>query len=169
MRKLLLGLLFAGIISTSYGQKHTTVILVRHAEKAFAESGDPDLTDEGDKRAMELARVLENEKVDAVYSTPFKRTRQTVKYLAEQKSLEIKDYNPFKMEEVVEIIESNNGKTLVFSGHSNTTPALLNKMVDEDKYSHLSEGDYDNLYIVFYQKKGKAKVLSLEYGQQSDL
>ncbi|ELR69625.1 hypothetical protein C900_04850 [Fulvivirga imtechensis AK7] len=143
----------------------TTVILVRHAEKDFAKDGDPVLTENGTARARLLAEILKNQSVDAVYSTPFNRTRQTVEPVASQKTLEVIDYNPFKLEEVIEIIEANKGKTLLISGHSNTVPLILNMMVNEDKYRQLDESDYDNLYIVSYLRKGNAKVLELQYGE----
>lgn len=143
----------------------TTVILVRHAEKDFAADGDPVLTEKGAARAQRLAEILKNQPVDAVYSTPFKRTRQTVEPVASQKTLEVINYNPFKLEEVIEIIEANKGKTLLISGHSNTVPLILNMMIDEDKYRQLDESDYDNLYIVSYLGKGEAKVLELQYGE----
>ena len=147
----------------------TTVILVRHAEKGVDEAGDPDLTELGIKRAKELVRVLQDQPIDAIYSTPFKRTRQTVAPLAEAKALEIEDYNPFKMEEVVDLIANSKGKTLVFSGHSNTTPALINQIIKEDKFKSLDESDYDNLYIVTFSELGNAKVTVLEFGDDSDM
>lgn len=147
----------------------TTIILVRHAEKGVDEGGDPDLTEVGEARAKELVRVLKEQSIDGIYSTPFKRTRQTVAPLAESKSLEIQDYNPFKMEEVVELISNSKGKTLVFSGHSNTTPALINQIIKEDKFKSLDESDYDNLYIVTFTELGHAKVTVLEYGQDSEM
>ncbi|MEQ9167386.1 MAG: phosphoglycerate mutase family protein [Fulvivirga sp.] len=147
----------------------TTVILVRHAEKGVDEAGDPDLDEAGMKRAKELVRVLNGQKIDGIYSTPFKRTRQTVEPLAEAKSLEILDYNPFKMEEVVELITNSKGKTLLFSGHSNTTPALINQIIKEDKFISLDESDYDNLYIVTFSTLGNASVTVLEYGDDSDM
>ncbi len=147
----------------------TTVILVRHAEKGIDEAGDPDLTKRGMKRAKELVRVLQDQPIDGIYSTPFKRTMQTVEPLAAAKKIKIEDYNPFKMEEVIEMIANAKGKTLVFSGHSNTTPALINQILKEDKYKSLDESDYDNLYIVTFSELGNAKVIVLEYGEDSDM
>lgn len=149
-------------------QTITTIILVRHAEKEFDEGGDPELTAEGEARAKRLAEVLHDVDIDAVYSTPFKRTRLTVTPLASDRSLEVQNYNPFKLEDVMDIINNNKGKTLVFSGHSNTTPLVLNMLVDEDRYRQLAETDCDNLYIVSYLEKGKARVLQLQYGAPSE-
>ncbi len=61
-------------------QATTTLIFVRHAEKAALPADDPDLSDAGRRRAAELARQLVDADVvpglgvDAVYSTSLRRT-----------------------------------------------------------------------------------------------
>lgn len=145
----------------------TTVILLRHAEKLADGSSDPGLSGEGKKRALELVRVLANVKIDAIYTTPFNRTKQTVAPLAESKQLEIQEYNPFKLEEIVEEITSAGNKTLVFSGHSNTTPIFVNLLLGSETYKQLNEKDYDNLYIVSLYADAPPKVLELAYGEAS--
>ncbi|MGB5626016.1 MAG: hypothetical protein WBM61_09815, partial [Woeseiaceae bacterium] len=61
-------------------QATTTVIFVRHAEKAEVPADDPSLSEAGQRRAAELARqlvdadVVPGVGVDAVYSTSFRRT-----------------------------------------------------------------------------------------------
>lgn len=147
----------------------TTIILVRHAEKSADGSGDPVLTADGEKRAKALSTLLVNTTIDKIYSTPFKRTRQTVKPLAMSKSLEIEEYNPFKMEEVMKFINDHAGKTIVLSGHSNTTPLLVNKIAGSDSYKQLNEKDYDNLYIVTISEIGHGTVTELQYGEPSIL
>lgn len=168
MRRLLFtAILLGAAVLTGWAQT-TTIILVRHAEKGFDEGGDPELTEAGHERARELARILEPMPIAAIYSTPFKRTEQTVVPLAEAKELAVNSYNPFKMDEVLEVIKENSGKYLVFSGHSNTTPVLVNKLLGEDRYSQLDEKDYDNLYIVTLQSDGTASVAVLEYGANTE-
>lgn len=159
------------ILSISAGfsqQRSTTVILVRHAEKAFDESGDPDLTEAGKKRAMELVRVLKDQRVDAIYTTPFKRTLQTIEPLAADKDITIEEYNPFKLEETMEVIRTSTGRVLVFSGHSNTVPVMLNQMLGADNYKMLDEKTYDNLFIVTFEDVGKAEVVQLKFGLPSE-
>ncbi|MTI22011.1 hypothetical protein E1176_13345 [Fulvivirga sp. RKSG066] len=160
-------ILLSGCSTTA--QEITTIILVRHAEKAKDQGSDPALTDEGVARSAELARVLKDMDIDHIYSTPFVRTRETVRYLAEAKNIEVKEYNPSKLDEVMELVNDNRGKTLLFSGHSNTTPTVLNKLVGEERYQQLDDSDYDNLYIVTYLNANQVKVVSLEYGEDSEL
>ena len=47
----------------------TTVILVRHAEKATEPAKDPPLTAEGQARAKALARILGNSGISAIFTT----------------------------------------------------------------------------------------------------
>src|SRR3990170_2223791 len=60
----------------------TTVILVRHAEKVSLDDDSP-LSVTGVERAKELARVLSGVKVDAIYTTQYKRTKDTALPTAE--------------------------------------------------------------------------------------
>ncbi|UII29991.1 histidine phosphatase family protein [Fulvivirga ulvae] len=170
MRKYMLSLVVILFCSYVYGQDDeiTTLILIRHAEKAFDKEGDPVLTEQGEERAEALADILQTVDIDRVYSTPFKRTRLTVEPIVKNRNLEVIEYNPFKLEDMVQTIEESRGKTLLISGHSNTTPAILNMLLGEDKYRQLDESDYDNLYIVSYLAIGKAKVVQLQYGQPTN-
>src|SRR5436190_16889706 len=87
-------------VSGSYGQTQiTTVILLRHAEKGV-ESDDPDLNPAGKKRAESLVELLKKTKIDAIYSTPYKRTRNTVLPMAEARGLTVGNFNPSKMNDI---------------------------------------------------------------------
>jgi hypothetical protein len=55
----------------------TTVILVRHAEKADEPGADPALSAAGEARARALADALRDVKVAAVLTTPYRRTNAT--------------------------------------------------------------------------------------------
>ena len=55
----------------------TTVIVVRHAEKATGQGDDPHLSEAGEARARALARALENAGVTSVITTQFVRTAET--------------------------------------------------------------------------------------------
>jgi len=85
MKRILVFILFL-VVSGVYAQQITTVILVRHAEKSSDGSKDPELTDAGNARAIALAKLLKEVKVDAIYSTGFKRTQNTVAPLAWQRN-----------------------------------------------------------------------------------
>jgi broad specificity phosphatase PhoE len=55
-------------------------------------------------------------------------------------------------------MDSKKGKTVLIVGHSNTTPALVNLALGEDKYEQLDESAYGNIFIVSIDEKGEASV-----------
>ena len=139
----------------------TTVILLRHAEKGV-ESDDPDLNPAGKKRAESLVELLKKTKIDAIYSTPYKRTRNTILPMAEARGLAVGDFNPSKMSEIDLLLAKHKGGTIVLCGHSNTTPATLNYLTgNKDEYPAFKDSEYGNLIVVSLIERGNAKVVWL--------
>jgi broad specificity phosphatase PhoE len=146
----------------------TTLILVRHAEKENDGTKDPGLTAEGKARAADLVKILGETKIDAVYSTNYKRTMSTVEPLAAAKGLSILTYNPMKGEEMDRILQAHAGATIVICGHSNTTPWVANYFLDKEELADFKDSDYDNLIILSVLKKGNTKVTLLNYGNPTN-
>lgn len=144
-------------------EKLTTVILVRHAEKENNGSKNPELSEAGKKRALVLADMFSKAKIDAIYSTNFKRTEATVAPLASQHSLPITHYDGAKPAEVDEMISKWKGGTILICGHSNTTPALINRLIGKEEYKTFDDGDYSNLIILTFVSVGDAKITWLRY------
>lgn len=142
----------------------TTIYLTRHAEKAKDGTKDPSLTEEGRERAKTFARNLEKNNVRAIYSTDYKRTRETVAPLAEALGLELIIYDPGKLENLKEEIlkEYKYGETVVVVGHSNTTPTLVNLLINKEQFKQIDEDDYTNLYKVEIQYDGFKKVSNIK-------
>ena len=100
MKKIIL-FLFLVISPAAYSQRGiTTFILTRHAEKGSDGTKDPDLAQAGNERAQLLAKMLSETTVDAIYSTNYKRTRNTVTPLANANGLTVVEYESFKTEEI---------------------------------------------------------------------
>jgi 2,3-bisphosphoglycerate-dependent phosphoglycerate mutase len=163
MKKRLLVFSFFILITATWAQEITTIILIRHAEKISDGSKDPDLTDAGKARALRLADVLKDTKVDAIYSTAFKRTQNTVAPLALSKGLSLLPYQAMKGEAIDEMIKNFAGKTILICGHSNTTPWTINYLLGKEEYKDFADSDYDNLVIVSLTEKGKGKITWLTY------
>lgn len=164
MKKLILGLLFVVFIQVSYAQTVTTFILVRHTEKAAEGGRDPELKPEGMKRAESLAALLSKANIDAVYSTNFKRTRNTVIPLATAKGLSVNTYNSMKAADLEGLLTKHAGGTIVIAGHSNTIPEIANALVGEKKFEQFADDDYGNILIISVQQVGRnAKVVWLRY------
>lgn len=144
--------LFAGIAVLS--AQTTTYILLRHAEKDTSKAGaammtaDPPLSEAGSLRAQKLVDVLNAYTPDKIYSTNYTRTKSTVTPLAKKFGKEIELYDPGKLTAFAKLLLSEKGKTIVVAGHSNTTPALANLLIGEDKYPNLDESVYNQLWII---------------------
>src|SRR6476469_7761911 len=108
----------------------TTIILVRHGEKAGA-SGDVPLSPAGIVRATDLARVLTEANVAAVYTTPYLRTEQTAGPVAKAAGIEpivIEAGKTYAHDVVDKIMHDHKGQTVLVVGHSNTTVDVLREL-----------------------------------------
>ncbi|MBT8092803.1 MAG: histidine phosphatase family protein [Gammaproteobacteria bacterium] len=151
-------------------QATTTVMFVRHAEKAELPAGDPGLSEAGRQRATELARQLVDADVvagiDAVYSTPFRRSVETAKPVAEALSLTVRSYDAADTEDFIEaLIKEHKGKIVLVVGHSDTVPQMIGNMGASKVVPPIAEDEYDNIYLVSIPWFGKTKTIRLRYGQ----
>lgn len=143
----------------------TTVILVRHAEKASQEDDSP-LTAAGMERAKELARVLAGVKVDAIYTTQFRRVQDTAVPVAEALGLTPIVRNTgatYATDLAKHILSENRGKTVLVVGHSNTTIAVL-KALGASDVTPMPESQFDNLFVLTDVDGAAPRVVALRYG-----
>ena len=146
----LLGLWAEGPVQAQEGA--TVIYLVRHAEKADDGTSDPPLTAEGEARAAALAQMLRDTGVTHLHSSDYQRTRQTAAPLAELLGQEVTIYNARDLRGFAETLRQTPGVHLV-SGHSNTTPALV-ELLGGDPHSSITEYEYDRLYILVLSPDG---------------
>jgi len=150
MKKTLLLLLFlSASFLTAQAQESTTYYLIRHAEKSKDNPSDsnPKLNKTGENRAENWAAFFKEIPLDRVFSTNYHRTLQTAKPIAESKSIEIQSYNPRKLYSTV-FQKKTQGKSVLIVGHSNTTPAFVNAILQKQRYGTIPENTNDHLYIV---------------------
>jgi 2,3-bisphosphoglycerate-dependent phosphoglycerate mutase len=168
MKKLTLALLATVFAFTLHASPVvTTVILVRHAEKAAEPANDPPLTEEGLQRAKELARVLGRTDVSVIFSTNLKRTRATAKAIASQLHLEpmLNTPGPTYARDVARrILTHHKGKTILVVGHTNTTRDVIAALGVANPPT-IPETEFDNLFIVTLADGADPKLLSLKYGE----
>ncbi len=155
MRALVTSLLISLSIASFSQKKLTTFILIRHAEKVADGSKNPDLSEEGKKRALRLIDLFKNTSIDGIFSTNFLRTESTVKPLADAKSLEVKHYDAFKMAVIDSLLNAYKGRTIVLCGHSNNIPAIANHLTGSEIYKDFADSDYGNILIVTVAPKRK--------------
>jgi len=145
-------------------QKITTFIVVRHAEKSKENPKDPELLPEGVERSEKLAQMLRDVNVAAIYSTNYKRTKNTVSPLASQKGLEIQTYESLIPNTIDELIKKYPAGTIVICGHSNTVPGIVNQIVGGNQYKDLDDSNFSAMFIVSVLERGKvASVTQLQY------
>lgn len=140
----------------------TTVILVRHAEKHADGSQDPDLSTEGKQRAERLAQVLAHQRIDQIFSTNYKRTKNTAAPVASAKQLTVETYNPSDPG-LKTMVENSKGKTLLIVGHSNTIPALANLLLGEKRFNDFADTEYNNLIVITLAPQVKPTAVWLTY------
>ncbi len=124
-----------------------SVYLVRHAEKDLfrGNSRNPPLTECGKARAKQLAVMLGDINLEAVYSSDFLRTVSTARPVAESKNIEVQLYDPRKLEEIYQILRARKQDALVV-GHGNTTNVLAG-MLTGLALEDIDESEYDRLYL----------------------
>ncbi len=177
LRSVLIGLLIltmsvlTGSSETSASSQESatppmTIILVRHAEKKVVppENKDPDISDEGVKRAEELAKMFGDAGIGAIYASQYKRTQQTVKPLADKLGLTPTSIEAQKTPELIKQIRAQKAGQVVFvAGHNNTVPEVI-AALGGPKLPIIPETQYDNLFILSINSDGSAKLLKLKYG-----
>lgn len=164
MKKILLSTLLISLAVLAIAQDQTTFILVRHAEKADDGTRNPPLNEAGIIRARSLADLLINQEIAALYSTPYKRTQETLQPIADAKEIEVEEYDPRASSDWLKtLVEKHSGKTVIISGHSNTIPSLANSLLGTETFSQFDDSDYSNLIIIVTDEVGKGKLVRLSF------
>ena len=161
MKKLLI-FLAVTFLFFQVGKSQTTEIwVVRHAEKEKSDPQEknPELSEEGKVRAGDLARYLKKENIDVAFSTPYKRTRQTLDSLVIPKVI---NYNDIKS--LVDTIKTSYlGKKIIIAGHSNTVLEIIEAFGGKRPREELTDDDYDFIFRLSV-KGDKARVKMDQYG-----
>ncbi|HEX8651342.1 MAG TPA: phosphoglycerate mutase family protein [Pyrinomonadaceae bacterium] len=167
--KVLILLLVLGLMSCNRPQANPTVVLiVRHAEKA-SDAEDSPLTEAGAQRAQALVQVALDAGVSAIYSSQFKRNRDTAQPLADRLGVAVTEMpvnlqSPGDYGKVLarDIIEKHAGQTVAVVGHGNTIASTIEGLTG--RASSVSSPAYSDLFIVVVPPAGAAKVMKAQYG-----
>ena len=165
MRRIFLLALLLAFASTAVSAATTTVILVRHAERV-EKDGDVPLIEPGFDRAKELARVLADANVSAIYVTQWQRTLQTVEPLsAALKLTPVKfDTGPdYAKSLVADIRGKHQGETVLVAGHSDSTANVLRELGIQNP-PKIAHTQYDSLFIVTFDGTEAGKLTVLRFG-----
>jgi broad specificity phosphatase PhoE len=154
-------------LAAQAGTGPTTVIVVRHAEKVD-DSRDPALSEAGLRRAAALADALADAGVQAIYTTQFRRTRDTAAPLAALLQLE-----PVVIESAGNaaegatslagrVMEREAGRTVLVVGHSNTVPVIIQALGGPD-IGGIEDDEYAGIFIVIIDGNG-TRLIRAGYG-----
>lgn len=157
----LCALLLCPLAGAQQPQQASTVVLVRHAEKA---SNDPDavLSAQGQQRAECLARVLKDAGIKRIYVSDTRRTQQTADPLARALGVKpvivpAKDPNTL----IRDVFYGQGGNALVV-GHSNTLPLVIQR-VQAGTVTPMGENEYDAMYVLTVLEGSSTPVVKLRY------
>lgn len=157
------------VLFVSFSANSQNIFIVRHAEKAAPGpdmKSDVSLSETGNQRAEALKEALQNEQIQAIYSTNTLRTRSTAAPTASLFGLNIQSYGPYPDSAFAKSMIQL-GKNVLIVGHSNTVDDLVNLIMGEKVIpGDLDESEYDNLYVIRFTN-GVAKFEHRKYGAAS--
>jgi 2,3-bisphosphoglycerate-dependent phosphoglycerate mutase len=158
MRKFFLTFLICSFYFTASTQT-TTIVLFRHAEKDTTQTGstmmqaDPPLAAAGHARAAQLPALFQKFHFTGILSTNFIRTRSTAAPLATKHQLTVQLYNHKNLQNIADSLLNLENHTIAVVGHSNSTPALVNLLIKENKFAALDESVYNVYWVVTIKDK----------------
>lgn len=155
-----------GAVQPSLDSGQGVVFLVRHAERADAgmaaakmAGADPELSDAGKARAASLAALLKDAKITAIFTTEYKRTRDTAQPLAAATGIASTAVVSKDATSLIDKVKASAGNVLVV-GHSNTLPEIIKALGIGEPVS-IAEDQFDNLFVVV--RGPKPALLRLHY------
>lgn len=147
-----------------------SIFIVRHAEKAKISGSmkkDPPLTQAGQARARELARVLGDVPLKAVYATEFQRTQQTAAPAAARAGVSVQKRKSDELAKLAaELRRDHSSDDVLVVAHSDTIGDLIKALGGPADVGELPSKAYDNLFIVDLESS-TARLHRLHYGARA--
>jgi broad specificity phosphatase PhoE len=149
--------------------KNGVIYIVRHAEK---ESGkDPLLTTEGNRRAGDLMRTLNDKHIKKIFVSEFKRTQNTADSMRLQLGSDtvhyIADTNCTDLFNSIRKNNIRNNKPILIISHSNIIQKIIYKLgINDFPQQNIGDTEFDNLFIIRY-KNNVPKLEQKKYGKTS--
>jgi broad specificity phosphatase PhoE len=170
MRRSLLAIVSLLAFSSITSAQPSTVIVVRHAERATAPANDPVLTAAGVARAEALRAVLADAGVSAIITTHLQRTQLTAKPLADSLGLApiiVRAGSPLQahLDSVAAAVRRQpSGSVVLVVGHSNTVPDIV-KALSGITVPAIADPEYDHIFVVVVPTSGSPRLMQLGFGQ----
>ena|SRR5689334_5265773 len=160
---LALGITALAFVGWRWCGVETTVVLVRHADRAPGQKTD-ELSASGAARSRELAHVLEKSGVSAIIHSDTQRAAQTAAPVAAMAGLTPIVLPAKDTAAVAEEVRKHPGETLLVIGHSNTVPAII-AALGGPQLPDIDDAEFDNLFVLSQCRCGaRGRLLKLQYG-----
>ncbi len=140
----------------------TTLLVMRHAEKAALPADDPPLSPTGEARAAALAehfgRAPKGLGLDSIIVSQYRRTQETVRLLANRLGVPV-IVVPAENTELTarRALDENRGGRVLIVGHSDTVPAIVEEL-SGDPVPEMSETEYGIVYVVTVPRFSRSAV-----------
>ena len=109
-------------------------------------SPDPELSEAGKARAQKLAAMLGDGGVAAIYTTEYRRTKDTAAPLSAKTGVNAEVVLARDAAVLIEKIKSHKTGAVLVVGHSNTVPAIVKAL--GGSMVTMADDEYDSLYFV---------------------
>ena len=153
MRRSIVMLLAAVTIGSTATAQPSTVVLVRHAEKASQTETDPVLSEAGVQRAKDLAAALADARVSTVITTQYQRTKLTAAPLVDAtkpKTIVVANTGNLAnhiADILAAVMARPSGEVVLVVGHSNTIAAIV-AALGGPKMPNLCDSQYSMMFVL---------------------
>ena len=138
------------------------IFLVRHAEQSL-EGEDPALTEAGRRRAAELAALLKDAGINAIYESGIRRTSETAKPLADALNIEPKQYSRTDISGFISRLRSQHAQDRVLIVSQSLRISRWLKAFGHSTEITITPRDYGDLFVIIPKGDGVPLVLRLHY------
>lgn len=142
----------------------STIFVVRHADRQGTEP-DPLLTEEGQRQAASLARLLASAHITRIFTSEATRTKQTAAPTAQQFRLEASSIDAQDFEGLIRSVRAGlrPGEATLVVGHRASVPRIVKSLTGKD-VPPLEVSEYDRLEVVTLFPDGQSNVITLRFG-----
>lgn len=154
----------AGRATIAFAADTTTVIVLRHAEKAVEPADDPPLRPEGIARAARVAAMFAAAPLSAVYASDTRRAQETAAPVAARHRLPVTVRAGGDVRGLLDDIgDRHAGRTVLVVGHSNTVPAIVSSLTRGREVVTVGEGEFDRIFVVTVTRFGPPALTEIRY------
>jgi broad specificity phosphatase PhoE len=159
-------LVAAAVPATARGEGDTarfsTILLVRHAEKA-GPTGNVPLNPAGRQRAQRLASMLRDAEIREIFTTDLTRTQETAAPLAARAKITPRVFTAISLDPLVARLRVlPAGTVALVVHHSNTLPDLVQKL-GGPRVPEFADDEYDRLLVLTRSPEGMTRLVTLRY------